>query len=103
MRTFLSWLGLLGLAGSLTITIPDAKDAKVAQARNLYNARTGQSLTIEQYVKEAVRRAVVGELVITQQETTQAAIEGVDAAAKATIAALAPTPAAVQDEENQGW
>lgn len=58
MKRLAKWI----LIGQITITIPDAKDQLVIDARNLYNIRTSQSLTTTQYIKEIARQAVVGEL-----------------------------------------
>lgn len=69
--------------GSLTITIPDAKDPFVVAAKDAYNTRTGSSLTLAQYVEEVLRRSAINELTTERQTSAQATITADDAACKA--------------------
>lgn len=77
------WLATWFLFGSLTITIPDAKDAFVLAARDSFNTRTGQSLTTVQYVKEVLKRSVVSELMLSQTQMAQATITASNATCEA--------------------
>lgn len=91
------------LIGSLTITIPDAKDPFVVAAKDAYNTRTGQSLTLTQYVKEVLRRGVVNDLTTQQQTFAQRTVTTKSAECQAEFLA---TQAAVDTYLNTqlgGW
>lgn len=91
------------LYGSITITIPDVKDAIVVQATNYYNARTGQSLTVSQFVKEMARIGVMNEYALNAQALAQATITTSDAANKAAAAAAQATAQSVINAQSTGW
>lgn len=94
-------------AGSLLITVPDVKDAKVIQAKDHYNLRTGQSLATLDYAKQilygcggsAVNPAgqpfpvgVAAELMLERNEAANVVLQAEGANAAADIAT-----------ENAGW
>ena len=95
----LRWL----VIGSLTITIPDAKDPFVIAAKDAFNARTGQSLTLLAYVKDVLRRGVVNELTTQQQNLAQATITTNDDACKASQAASQAAVEAFLNTQLGGW
>lgn len=66
------WIGQFALYGTLCATIPDAKDALVIQAKDFYNARTSSSVTVLEFVKLAVRNAVLNEQALDKQATVAA-------------------------------
>lgn len=101
--SFKKWIAQAVLWGSITITIPDAKDAIVVQATNYYNARTGQSLTVQQFVKEMARIGVVNEYALNVQSVAQATITTSDAANKANAAAAQAAAQAVINAQATGW
>ena len=72
------WLGQVLLCGVLCATIPDEKNILVTEATDSYNTRTSSSLTVEEFVKVAVRNAVLNEYALGQQ---------VKVAASATVTA----------------
>ncbi len=83
------WIALLLLlavgtahAGSITLTVPDAKDAVIVRARDLYNARTGQSLTTKQYIGALVRHGIAAELGLERQRAADAEVEAARKAAE---------------------
>lgn len=61
-KKVLRWI----LISQFTITVPDIKDQLLTDAKNAYNTRTGQSVTLNNYLKELIRRGVASELT-TQQ------------------------------------
>lgn len=91
------------LYGSLTITIPDVKDAKVVAAKDLYNTRTGQSLTLLQYAKEILRLGVVNEFVIQAQQSAQATATSSDATNKAAQVAAQTIVQTTINTEGSNW
>lgn len=103
MRSALRTCCKLALYGTLCVTIPDAKDAKVIAARDLFNARQGASLNTTQYVKHIVQTAVVGELLSARVAGLQATAQaGQDAAAHANATAAAGVDTNLATE-NAGW
>lgn len=99
LLVLLSWLPLASLAGagSLTLTVPDAKDAVIVQARDLYNARTGQSLTTRQFVAALVRHGIAAELALERQRAADAEVE----AARRAAAELEEQKARELDDANR--
>lgn len=91
------------LYGSLTITIPDAKDAIVIAAKDAYNTRTGSSLTVTQYVKEVLRRGVAGELTTQQQSFAQATVTTADNQCKADMVAVQAAVETFLATQLGGW
>lgn len=91
------------LYGSITITIPDAKDAIVVQARDYYNTRNGTSLTTTAFVKEMARVGIVNEYALNAQTSAQATVTASDAANKAAAAAAQAAAQAVITTQGTGW
>lgn len=90
-------------AGSITVTIPDAKDAKVLAARDLYNTRTEQDLTVNQFVKELIRQGVVRELAIARREQAKVVYDAANAAKDSAIAQEAESVESDIQAEQTGW
>lgn len=90
-------------AGSLTITVPDSKDAVVVAAKDAYNARTGQSLSVAAWVKAVVKDAVVAELDLAQGQTEQDAITAKQAELNALIQSQDASRATARESSKQGW
>lgn len=91
-------------ASSITLAVPDAKDAVVVQAKDLYNARTGQTLTVKQYLMAVIKGAIAAELAQDQQRQSDAAIKAAQAAADATLKTeSAKLDAATKTETEAAW
>lgn len=91
-------------AGSITLTVPDDKDAIVVQARDLYNVRTGQTLTTKQYVGALVRAGVAGELALDQQTKADAAVKAAaESARQLEVQKAAEIDAANRLQSETAW
>lgn len=91
-------------ASSVTLTIPDAKDAVVVRARDLFNARTGQSLNTKQYLMAVIKAAIASELAQKQQADSEAAARAArDVAAAVEKAEIEKIEAATKTETEGAW
>jgi seryl-tRNA synthetase len=91
-------------AGSITLTVPDEKDAIVIEARDLYNARTGQELTTKQFVMQALRRAITDEIAQKKADEIEATVEAAREAQKQLEEEEAAKIQAVEDaQESTTW
>lgn len=90
-------------AGQITIAVPDAKDQAVIDARAAYNARTGESLTVIQWLKLVVRKAVVAELALKKEADSQPVIDAKQRAYQDEVEAQDQARAAAQQAADQGW
>lgn len=91
-------------ASSVTLAVPDAKDALVVQAKDLYNARTGQTLTVKQYLMAVIKTAIANELAQDQQRESDAAVKAAqDSAEQVRRTEAAKLEQAATSETETAW
>jgi hypothetical protein len=87
----------------MTITIPDAKEQLVIDARNAYNLRAGQSLTTVQYVKNVLRRGVVNELIQARGQQISATVSAKQEECSAYFNTVQGITDQMLEQGLQGW